>query len=101
LKLIHIRLRSGKIQPDVALLAGRVADVFSHTVEGASLRASLPTLRRSVGLCPRCAQPYTGIADACPSCLAPRAQPPRASGFITQPGAGSPETLPDPRLTTE
>ena len=69
LKLIHKRLRTGKIQTDVALLAGRIADSFSHTVEGASLRASLPTLRRSAGLCPRCAQPYTGVADACPSCL--------------------------------
>ena len=27
--------------------------VVSHTVEGASLHASLPTLRRSAGLCPR------------------------------------------------
>ena len=70
LKLIHKRLRTGKIQTDVAVLAGRIADAFSHTVEGASLRASLPTLRRSAGLCPRCSQPYTGIADACPTCLA-------------------------------
>jgi hypothetical protein len=69
LKLIHNRLRTGKIQTDVVVLAGRIAEVFSHTAEGASLRASLPTLRRSAGLCPRCAQPYTGIADACPSCL--------------------------------
>ena len=69
LRLIHNRLRTGKIQTDVALLAGRIAETFSHTVEGASLRASLPTLRRSAGLCPRCAQPYTGVADACPSCM--------------------------------
>jgi hypothetical protein len=70
LRLIHKRLRTGKIQADVAVLAGRIADAFSHTVEGASLRASLPTLRRSAGLCPRCSQPYTGVADSCPSCLA-------------------------------
>jgi hypothetical protein len=75
LKLIHNRLRTGKIQTDVAVLAGRIAEIFSHTVEGASLRASLPTLRRSAGLCPRCAQPYTGIADACPSCLGLANQP--------------------------
>jgi hypothetical protein len=74
LRLIHNRLRSGIIQVDLATLAGRVADDFGHTMEGASLRASLPTLRRSAGLCPRCAQPYTGIADACPDCLRP-AQP--------------------------
>lgn len=69
LRLIHNRLRTGKIQTDVAHLAGRIAETFSHTVEGASLRASLPTLRRSAGLCPKCAQPYTGVADACPSCM--------------------------------
>ena len=50
-------------------LAARFAENFAATVEGASVRASLPTLRRSVGLCPRCAQPYIGVADACPNCL--------------------------------
>lgn len=67
--LIHKRLRSGTIRPDVALLAARVAQSLDETPEGASLRAALPTLRRSAGLCARCAQPYTGIADACPNCL--------------------------------
>ncbi len=79
LRLIHNRLRSGKIQTDVAVLAGRIAEAFSHTVEGASLRASLPTLRRSVGLCSRCGQPYNGLASACPACLAepqPSSRPP-------------------------
>ncbi len=79
LRLIHNRLRTGKIQTDLAVLAGRIADAFSHTVEGASLRASLPTLRRSAGLCSRCGQPYTGLANACPACLAqtqPSARPP-------------------------
>jgi hypothetical protein len=80
LKLIHNRLRTGKIQADVAILAGRIADVFCHTVEGASLRASLPTLRRSAGLCPRCAQPYTGLANACPQCLAAPSHPPQTPG---------------------
>ncbi len=70
LGLIHRRLRSGKIQQDVVDLATQVAETFAATVEGASMRAALPTLRRSVGLCPRCAQPYTGTADACPECLA-------------------------------
>jgi hypothetical protein len=69
LRLIHNRLRGGKIQADLAHLAGRIAESFSHTVEGASLRASLPTLRRSANLCPRCARPYTGLGDACPVCL--------------------------------
>src|SRR5271166_2292618 len=79
LRLIHNRLRTGKIQTDLAILAGRIADAFSHTVEGASLRASLPTLRRSAGLCSRCGQPYNGLANACPVCLAqaqPSARPP-------------------------
>ena len=69
LRLIHNRLRTGRIQADLAHLAGRIAESFSHTVDGASLHASLPTLRRSAGLCPRCAQPYTGVAEACPDCL--------------------------------
>jgi hypothetical protein len=68
--LIQKRLRAGKIRTDVAELAARVAETFDHTAEGASLRAALPTLRRSAGLCARCGQPYTGIADACPKCLA-------------------------------
>jgi hypothetical protein len=69
LSLIHRRLRSGKVQADVVQLAARFAEMFAATVEGASVRASLPTLRRSVGLCPRCAQPYRGVAEACPQCL--------------------------------
>jgi hypothetical protein len=69
MNLIHRRLRSGKVAPDVVVLAARFAVTFAATMEGASVRASLPTLRRSVGLCPRCAQPYTGIGEACPQCL--------------------------------
>ena len=69
LSLIHRRLRTGKIQADVVRLAARFAETFATTVEGASVHAALPTLRRSVGLCPRCAQPYIGIAEACPRCL--------------------------------
>lgn len=71
--LIHKRLRSGTIRPDLVGLAGQVADRFGGTAEGASLRAALPTLRRSAGLCPRCGEPYAGLADACPKCL-PNAQ---------------------------
>lgn len=74
--LIHKRLRTGTIRPDVVGLAGRVADRFGGTAEGASLRAALPTLRRSAGLCPKCGEPYTGLADACPKCLAPTADEP-------------------------
>jgi hypothetical protein len=70
LALIMRRLRGGTVRPDVADLAARVADRFPRSVEGASLRASLATLRRSAGLCPRCARPYRGIAEACPLCLA-------------------------------
>ena len=71
LTLIHRRLRVGKVQPDVVHLASRFSETFASTVEGASVRASLSTLRRSVGLCPCCGHPYTGIADACPKCLKP------------------------------
>jgi hypothetical protein len=67
--LIHRRLRTGKIQTEVVVLATQVSEIFGATIEGASVRAALPTLRRSVGLCPRCAQPYVGSAAACPRCL--------------------------------
>lgn len=68
--LLMRRMRAGSVRADVAVLAERVSAAFAGTVEGASLRASLPTLRRSAGLCPRCAQPYGGIEAACPECLA-------------------------------
>ncbi len=69
MNLIQRRMRTGSVRPDVAHLAAKVAESFGDQPEGASLRASLPTLRRSAGLCPRCAEPYGGIEDACPKCL--------------------------------
>ena len=66
---IHRRLRGGTIRADLTELASKVAEQFSTTPEGASLKASLPTLRRSAGLCPRCGDPYPGLAEACPKCL--------------------------------
>jgi hypothetical protein len=87
LTMIQKRLRTGTAGGDVAGLAARIADSFGDTPEGASLRASLPTLRRSAGLCPRCAQPYTGIGEACPRCLAvgaPTAFQPQAAGPSSQ-----------------
>ncbi len=65
------RMRSGTVRSDVVELATRVAERFGTTPEGASVRASLPTLRRSAGLCPRCGGPYAGIEEACPKCLGP------------------------------
>jgi hypothetical protein len=70
IRAIQKRMRGGLIRPDVVALATTAAERFSGTVEGAGLRASLPTLRRSAGLCPRCAEPYAGLADACPKCMA-------------------------------
>jgi hypothetical protein len=66
---IKRQVRSGPIKPEVATLASRVADSFADTPEGAALRGSIPNLRRSAGLCPRCSRPYRGPADACPRCL--------------------------------
>lgn len=66
---IQRRLRSGTIQAEVVTLTARVSEIFGGTAEGASLRAGLPTLRRTVGLCPRCGGPYVGASDACPVCL--------------------------------
>ena len=74
MKLIQRRLRSIPVGTDVATLAAVVADRFGGTPEGASLRAALPTLRRSAGLCPRCSEPYLGVDDACPKCLAASGQ---------------------------
>jgi len=76
LALISRRLRAGTARTDVAMLAARVAERLDDTPEGASLRASLPTLRRAAGLCARCGQPYAGVADACPVCLAGPRTPP-------------------------
>jgi len=95
--LIHRRLRTGTVRLDVAVLAGRVSASFDQTPEGASLRASLPTLRRAAGLCPRCAQPYTGVADACPACLAgPSAA--AAQTTLTDPALPNPD---DPDAETD
>ncbi len=74
MKLIQRRLRSIPVGSDLAALATQVATRFGGTPEGASLRAALPTLRRSAGLCPRCSEPYLGVDDACPKCLAEAGQ---------------------------
>ena len=65
---IKRKVRSGPIKPEVASLATRVADSFADTPEGAALKGSIPNLRRSAGLCPRCARPYRGTLDTCPRC---------------------------------
>jgi hypothetical protein len=96
LELIHRRLRGGRIHVEVVHLATQVAETFSATVEGASLRASLPTLRRSVGLCPQCAQPFTGMARACPKCLASAAEATPSTTGEPPPHA---DTEPDPLET--
>ena len=89
--LIQRRLRTGTIRPDVVALASRVAESFGGTTEGASLRASLPTLRRCAGLCPKCAEPYAGVGDACPKCVAASPAPtptePFEAGPSDEPGA--------------
>ena len=73
MKLFQNKLRGGVINEDLATLAARIADAFAEYPDGASMRAGLPTLRRSAGLCPRCAEPYRGIENACPQCMAAEA----------------------------
>jgi hypothetical protein len=63
------RVRRGEIDADVADLASRGAERFGDTAEGRTLLAAVPDLRRRAGLCPGCARPYRGRADACPACL--------------------------------
>ncbi len=88
--LIRKRSRAGMDRVAIVSLAARVADSFGDTPEGAALLAALPGLRRDAGLCPRCARPFAGAADACPRCL--------ANGARTAPdpsrGAPSPKDLP-------
>jgi hypothetical protein len=89
LTAIYRRLRAGKIQIEVVELATRFATSFAATTEGASVQAALPTLRRSAGLCPLCAQPYTGTAKACPECL--QKDHPDSNVFAPTTGPISPE----------
>src|SRR5262249_45945578 len=67
---VQARARAGT--PDATLaaatLAARVVESFGDTAEGASLRAALPSLRRSANLCPRCARPNPGSAAVCARC---------------------------------
>ena len=67
--LVRRGLTQVPVRLDVVQLAALVAERFAGTQEGASLSRSLPVLRRAVGLCPRCARPYTGVEAACPECL--------------------------------
>jgi hypothetical protein len=83
--LVAGRARSGPVTPDLAALAGRVADSFGDTAEGAALYDALPDLRRRAGLCPSCARPYQGSAELCPDCRADHPAPrprPKPGGAI-------------------
>jgi hypothetical protein len=88
--IIQKRLRGGAMHPDLAILAARVAESLDATPEGASLRAALPTLRRSAGLCARCGAPYTGLADTCPKCLTAATLPPPGAAPIGDSPNGHP-----------
>jgi hypothetical protein len=96
---IHRRLLSRTVSTDLAALAARVGASLDGTPEGASLRASLPILRRAAGLCSRCAQPYVGIDNACPVCLGTA-----VVGAVTAPAPvlpSEPEDDGDPPLRDE
>jgi hypothetical protein len=90
--LIQKRMRAGAIRPEVVRLASRVSESFAATPEGASLRASLPTLRRSAGLCAECGEPYSGIEDACPKCTGE----PESPGPEAGEAAGGGPSVPSP-----
>lgn len=66
---IFRRMHSGSVRHDVAELAQALVGNFPDSKEGLTLAQVMPVLRRSAGLCPRCARPYTGIANACHDCL--------------------------------
>lgn len=86
---VQRRMRSGTVGLDVAQLAATIVERYGATREGAGLRASLPILRRCAGLCPRCGEPYAGIENACPRCLA------AATPTPPQPDAAAPADEPD------
>ena len=67
---VRARARSGTPSgaTAAAALAARVAESFGDSPEAASLRAALPSLRRSAGLCPRCAGPNPEATALCPRC---------------------------------
>jgi hypothetical protein len=67
---VQARARAGTPAGGVAAaaLAARVLESFGDAPEVVSLRAALPSLRRSAGLCPRCGRPNTGDAALCPRC---------------------------------
>jgi hypothetical protein len=66
-------LAAGKAK-EVVHLAERVVDaVGDSTQEGAQIRGSLPTLRRSAGLCAECGQPSDVRLARCPICERKRA----------------------------
>ena len=100
--ILFRRSRAGTVRADVARLAGQIAARFDGTPEGASVRASLPTLRRAAGLCALCGQPYLGIENACPTCLAgapvsvPLSTPtsPSATSTPTPPSSGPEDKTP-------
>ncbi len=85
---IRKRVQAGTIRADLADLAARVVDSFADTPEGATLRASIPNIRRSAGLCPRCGRPHRGQTDLCPRC--------RAAGPGATASPVPPSGIPDP-----
>lgn len=60
-------LRSGKAALVVAAWGRAVADL-GDIPEMKHLRESLPTVRRSAGLCTTCGRPYRGSDGRCPTC---------------------------------
>jgi hypothetical protein len=74
-KYLRDALVAGKAK-EVVHLAERIVDAVGDTTqEGAQVRASLPTLRRSAGLCPECGQPNDVRLVRCPACEARRSEP--------------------------
>lgn len=87
---IQAQTRAQSVSIETARLAARVADSFGDTAEGASMRASLPALRRKAGLCPRCGRKSKETSELCPRCTADRA----ASASFSPSGAPIPKESP-------
>lgn len=71
-RFLRDALAAGRAK-EVIHLAERVTDALGDsTQEGNQIRASLPALRRSAGLCPDCGAPYDASRSHCTSCESKR-----------------------------
>jgi hypothetical protein len=75
LKLVERRVAAGTVDIELAGWVARALDSLGTMPEAEPLRAALPDLRRSAGLCQKCGRPTRGKDGLCSACLAQSAEP--------------------------